>query len=368
MTNANITQFRSLAFGLAICLAATTFPSLGATGVEPAPKKQPKDTIIIKLKNSDKLMIVTKKGPTELAGLKEYDINKILSSVDSVLSKGSVQIYRLDANGQREVKDTSITINTQRKDKKIVSINLSTEGGNSIRVTETQIFVSDTIKRKKSDTKWKPGMFHTNFYVNVGLNNYLEKGAFPDGLGAAYGLRTGGSRYIALGMTRFLPFVKSQKMGLNYGIEVAWNNFMFQKDNVLQQRQDSTGERSTAVAIDTYLDRDVSVKKSKFVLATVKVPVSLRFRLSHKATLDLGGYAGYRISSWTKIKYEDKGKTQKDRTHSNFNLTNFVYGLKGQLNLGEVGIFAEYGINPLFVSGKGPSASALNTITIGLSI
>ena len=367
MTHSIFTPIRSLA--LSLCLAATMAPAFAsATGVEPSPKKQSKDTIIIKLKNSDKLMIVTKKGPTELAGLKEYDINKILASVDSVLSNGSVQIYRVGANGQREVKDTTLTINTQRKDKKMVSINLSTDGGNNIRVTETQIIVSDTVKRKKSDTKWKPGMFHTNFYINVGLNNYLEKSSFPDGLGAPYGLRTGGSRYVALGMTRFLPFVISQKMGLNYGIEVAWNNFMFQKDNILRQIQDSSGERSSTIPIDTYLDKDVSVKKSKFVLATVKVPVSLRFRLSHKTSLDLGGYAGYRISSWTKIKYEDKGKSQKDRAYSNFNLSNFVYGVKGQLNLGDIGIFAEYGINPLFVAGKGPSTSALNTITLGISI
>jgi hypothetical protein len=78
-----------------------------------------------------------------------------------------------------------------------------------------------------------------------------------------------------------------------------------------------------------------------------------------------GGFVGYRLASWTKLKYYEEGTTYKDKDHGSYNLTDWQYGLQGVIGFKSLTFFAKYNLNDLFRSGQGPQAQ---TLSFGLRI
>jgi len=106
-------------------------------------------------------------------------------------------------------------------------------------------------------------------------------------------------------------------------------------------------------------------KKSKLNVSYLTAPLILEIATplrmnQHRLTLGAGVIGGLNIGSRTKIKTSD-GIT-KDRR--NFNVNPFKYELTGRIGLGELCIFANYGMTPIFKEGKGPE---LVPITVGIS-
>jgi hypothetical protein len=66
------------------------------------------------------------------------------------------------------------------------------------------------------------------------------------------------------------------------------------------------------------------------------------------------------IGSHTKIKYTGT----KDKDRGNFNISPLKYALTGRIGLGDVCLFANYGMTPLFRDGKGPR---LMPLVVGIS-
>lgn len=107
------------------------------------------------------------------------------------------------------------------------------------------------------------------------------------------------------------------------------------------------------------------LKKSKLNVSYLTVPMMLEFvtplRMNqHRLTLGGGVIGGLNIGSRTKIKTSD-GISKERR---NFNINPFKYELTGRIGLGELCIFANYGMTPLFKDGKGPE---LVPLTVGIS-
>ena len=168
---------------------------------------------------------------------------------------------------------------------------------------------------------------------------------------------------MAIGYNWARNFGKSP-FGYNIGFESAWQNFMLQ-DNYRWRKGDS------AVVLEPYatepgsLHTSQSLLKSKLEVWTLKVPITFNVMINRSWSLEAGGFAGYRIESHSKVKINEEGSERKDHEGSNFYLSNFQYGFKGQVRYRSIGLFAEYNMNPLFSPGKGPE---LRTFQFGIRL
>ena len=73
-----------------------------------------------------------------------------------------------------------------------------------------------------------------------------------------------------------------------------------------------------------------------------------------------GGFVGYRLNSWTKLKYFENGNTYKDKDYGNYGLNDWQYGLQGVIGYHGLTFFAKYNLNELFREGQGPQAQTLS--------
>ena len=204
------------------------------------------------------------------------------------------------------------------------------------------------LNRKSSDT---------NLVLDVGLNALVNQK--PGAGQSAVDLRPGGSRYVNIGLDY------AQRLGgrrspvsLVLGPEFAFNNYMLNgNDKWVSQNG------ATSIARETNLTRQYD--KTKLATASVNLPLMLQLKL-HDAhykpafSLAAGGFVGYRLGSWTKLKYTNEGATYKDKDHGSYNLEDFQYGLQGTIGYGSLQLFAKYNLNQLFRAGQGPDAQVLS--------
>ena len=73
--------------------------------------------------------------------------------------------------------------------------------------------------------------------------------------------------------------------------------------------------------------------------------------------IGLGGYAGFRLGSRSKVKFSD-GK--KDKERDDFNIQTFRYGARLQMGYRGTDIFINYDLNELFNEGRGPELNAFS--------
>jgi len=211
------------------------------------------------------------------------------------------------------------------------------------------------------DRGW--GRTWQSFNFDLGTNNYLHKGRFPDSDNALYAVRPWGSWYVAA--TSIQRTRLGRKFFMEWGLGMSWYNFKFQQNNVLIQK-DNDGVHFVE---DT---RDVHFKKSKltasYIMASL-VPIidfgdhSRKSRIwdgyDNSFRIGLGPYVGYRIGSHSKLVYKDDGR-QKDKDHDSFYLNNLRYGARLQVGFRATDLFLNYDLNDLFSSGKGPSLNAFS--------
>lgn len=170
-----------------------------------------------------------------------------------------------------------------------------------------------TVKKKSNGS----GRFfsRSDFGLYLGLNNWAN------GPTTGASLDTWGSRYVALSFQRNATLINGKKMDLafSYGPEIAWNNFMFEENNAVQM----SGKQVV------FKDFGQNLSKSKLVVPTLNFPMMLNFGFEEaKFKIGLGGYVGYRVGGYSKIKYED-GKKDKDK--GSYGLNNFRYGLTAEM-------------------------------------
>ncbi len=78
-----------------------------------------------------------------------------------------------------------------------------------------------------------------------------------------------------------------------------------------------------------------------------------------------GGFAGYRLGTHSKLKYEEDGNSRKDKNRSNFNLNDFQYGLTGVVGYNDLSLFVKYNMNPLFKENRGAD---VNVVSFGFRL
>ena len=310
-------------------------------GYGQAPRK---DSVVVLFGQKTRMIIVSdEKGGVR--DLQKYDFNEILKDVGIFLEDArnkETYLYINDATGRRYLKDTTVVVAEK-------------EASDDDEEAETDSQdTTDTDNDRDGNDLWSG-------YLDLGLNNDLENKAFPDQSGSPYGLRPWGSRYVALGSLSNLRIGGPKSpLSLRAGLEVSWHNFMFDGDNQAQKTPMGT----------EFPELRPDLQKSKLTVCYLNVPamVALQFRnRNNRETFYLaaGGYVGYRLGSYTKIKYEEEGQTRKERARGNFYLNNVRYGLTGQIGIDNLVLFAKYDLNSLFVENRGPQ---LNVFSFGITL
>jgi hypothetical protein len=319
------------------CSIAIAFLISFTTGAQ----GKPADTVVIELARTSRV-VFTMKDRSDLELLKQYDFQALFNDM----------LYKL------EIKDTVRTL-----------VMIDTPHTEAIVTTPTEV---ETWGAEDDDDEWDKNIQRKyrhhrtrhSFNFDLGTNNFLEDGNFPDADGSQYAVRPWGSWYV--GVNSIQRTHVGNKFFIEWGIGVSWYNFKFQEDNTLLTEDD-------AGVIFSADPRDVSFIKSKLTVSYINaslIPMidvggynrKARFWNSHNSAFRIGAgpYVGYRIGSYTKMVYKEDGDREKDKDRDNFYLNNLRYGMRVQVGVRSADFFFNYDMNELFSTGRGPKLNAFS--------
>jgi hypothetical protein len=304
------------------------------------------DTVIINIGDSSKVTFEIK-NQKDLQTLKKYDLQAVVNDMIIKLEKRDTTM--LDKSSQAYVKETT--------DAPVANITGTEENWN-------------TSWKERDRKSYQRHRTYQSLNFDVGTNNYLANGKFPDENNDPYAIKPWGSWYIGVNSIQRTRLART--FFLEWGGGVSWYNFKFQ-------------DKQTAISKDdnmvTFLQdqRDVDFKKSKLTACYLNlslVPVldfganrrkAMFFDGHHSESVrfGIGPYVGYRIDSYTKQVFKEDGDKHKERNHDSFYLDNIRYGLRFQFGFRDVDIFFNYDMNELFVDNKGPK---LNAFSFGITL
>lgn len=308
------------------------------------------DSLVVRFANRTRLVIYAP-DKAGIQALSNYDLNKIVREMGMKLDSVPGGQTAISQDGERFLKDTVLVV-TKKKEGFTIVINSK---GDTIQTKTGENNSSDQSYRQAKRRRRDRNNF--DYGISVGLDNFIQQSANPAYPENSYALRPWGSRYIALSAGAMPTIIggKHASLKLYYGVEVAWNNFMFEGNNVVEKG-------ATAVS---FPDAGRYLQKTKLTVCTIGIPVVPRVTFYNNdgkkvGHIGIGGYANYRLDSYRKIKEADGSK---DRRHSDYYLNNFRYGIMAHIGIQSLSFFAKYDLNPLFQTDKGPD---VRTITFGI--
>ncbi|WBA43112.1 porin family protein [Hymenobacter canadensis] len=345
------------------------------------------DTIVVKLPNQA-IMTLFVKNRQQLRELRAYKLDSLMILLDNYIAqaetagKGSkseqvtMEFYPAkDQPGKQLPEQIRITMrgedNAPRRGDKVevsmgnlfgVKVEENADGNGSDRVSVHlgDSGNSDSLKLAKR-AKNANRSNHSDFGIDLGLSVLTNRTApqnqsFPN-------LRPGGSRYVSLNW-HYLQRLGGTRSPLYLltGPEVAFNNYMLEGNNRFRSLNGSTF---------VVPEPELNIEKSKLATTSVNLPLMalLNFRdANYKSTFRIGagGFVGYRLGSRTKLKYEQDGRTRKDKDRGSYNLEDLQYGLQGTIGLRSITLFAKYNLNELFQDQ--PTSFQAQTLSFGISL
>jgi hypothetical protein len=218
-----------------------------------------------------------------------------------------------------------------------------------------------TTSREPREKRWKDRIFNghwagmemgVNVVSNVDYSPYKETT-----YGEFFDLNQGKSLTFNMNIAEFAFSNERKTIGLVSGLGFSFMDYRFDQPMTLAK------DPGPGFLVPVYPEGEI--KKSKLNISYLTVPLILEIatplKLNHqRLTLAAGVIGGVNIGAHTKVKYE--GAKEKDR--GNFNVNPLKYELTGRLGLGEICLFANYSMTPLFREGKGPGFQPL---MIGIS-
>lgn len=304
-----------------------------------AQTKKP-DTVIVELARSSKL-IFTISDRADLATLKAYDYQALFKDILAKI----------------EAKDTALLAVTPTLTEK--SFNKEDWGDFDEKDSDDDEDWSYSRNKNKNYRRNNQSFF--NF--DLGTNNFLADGKFPDEDNADYAVRPWGSWYVGFNSIQKIRI--TGKFYTELGLGISWYNFKFQNDGLVMTKGDDEVLFSQPLP-------EINPVKSKLTASYINVSVvpvidfgsrphkSLLWGNSDAFRMGVGAYAGYRISSYAKQVYTIDGDKERERTRSNFYLNNIRYGARLQMGYRGTDIFVNYDLNELFVADKGPKLNAFS--------
>ncbi|MFZ9235687.1 MAG: outer membrane beta-barrel protein [Algoriphagus sp.] len=310
-----------------------------------------KDSVVIEFGKAGRIVIMVE-SLADFEKLKGMNINQIIAELGIQENKATGEVTLVELHK----KDGSV--------KEIVWVN---ENGpeTEVRVGRMRVFVDESgadtkVKIESAAKKEDNPNFSTHFNLDLGVNNFLQKGSFPTS-DQPYSTKGWGSWNVGLN------WMGSQRLsdGLrwDFGLGFQWYNFKFEnRDFQAVRGRDQIG----------FVERtDVTGVKSKLSASYLNAMTLLKANLGKDKdkglSLAVGPYIGYRLGGRSKFVYEDTDAQElKEKINTGLYLENLRYGLRAEIGFGKaITFFSTYDMNELFQEGKGPS---LNPITFGIKL
>jgi len=344
-------------------------------------RPQLQDTIVVRLPNQA-VMTLQVRDAQQLRQLPQYHL-------DSLVARLGTYIQRADAAAKTANTD-KVTVeffpNQDQPGQGLpeqikVTTYKNKPGQNTTKASRVDVALNKTfgldIKRDKNGDKTivdigKDGQAHrdsvrearvakdasgTDLVFDFGLNALVNRGSSATTQPGNVDLRPWGSRYVNIGLTYHQRLGgKHSPLYVLIGPEFAFNNYMLQGNNKWISQNGVT-----TVVAET---NGRQYQKTKLATSAINLPLMLQLnfrdeRYHRTFTLGAGGFVGYRLGSWTKLKYFENGNTYKDKDHGSYSLQDWQYGLQGTIGYGNVTLFAKYNLNKLFRDEQGPQAQTL---------
>ena len=322
-----------------------------------------KDTVVINFGNNSKIMILVD-NPEELKKISEFDINAMLEdlriSIDSM--DDNEQYLRIeDETGENYLRDTSIVVSKPEKtDIRQIKESIKEEVVDELR---------NEFESKDRDKNYNYRRTRHYFNLELGMNNYLQDGKFPDANNELYSVKPWGSWYVGMNGTNRTQI--SGPFFLDWGAGISWYSFKHQNFSTRIEK----GETEVIYYDDPEVPNPIKSKLAMTHLNIHLVPL-LHFGKSGRKKdifhwdyydsgfrIGIGGYLGYRIQSWTKYTWREDDNKKKDHNHSNYYLNNLRYGLKFVVGYRAIDLFVNYDISKLYIEDRGPG---LNSFSFGI--
>lgn len=345
---------------LALCLACTA--CITTVKAQDVSQDTVRDTVVVELAHTSRI-IFTIEDKDDLEILKHYNFQQLFDDILTQIESHDTTATVVEATPQTEdwaqQEEEAWRLSQEEPEKDIQQ--------ETAEANENADWKIEWQKEWKKEDRFSSRLSHSLSF-DLGTNNYLEDGKFPDSEDATYSVRPWGSWYLGINSVHRMRL--KNDFFMEWALGISWYTFKFQQDNA---RMIKDSEGVTFVEDDL----DASFKKSKlsasYLNAYLMFPVLDLSDQDKKSgvwngygdsfRVGLGGYAGYRINSHSKVVYEQDGDTEKDKDWDSFYLHNMRYGLRLQLGYRFTDLFFNYDLNDLFTAGKGPS---LNAFSFGL--
>ncbi len=206
------------------------------------------------------------------------------------------------------------------------------------------------------ETRW--------FTLGLGVNPVMSNGDFnfpaQPGLLDDWNLRTGKSTNVDLGIVAQKLNLANHRLYLHYGLGLDLNKFTYENNFFIDE---NTNQWATTPITE-------EVKKNRLAVSYLQLPVMLEFNTSdsdrNSFKFSAGGFGGLRMKSNQKIKYKgDVPGPNKIKVKDDFNLNNFIYGLRGELGYGPVNFYTKYHLENILKDSSNPD---LNVVSMGIMI
>lgn len=335
-------------FGFAFLAQAKTSPETNLKTVIPTLK----DSVVIEFGKAGRIVIMVE-STEDFEKLKSMNINQIIAELGVQENKATGEVTLVEL---------------RKKDGSVKEVVRVVENGpeTEVRVGRMRVYVDESgadtkVKFETGAKKDDDNAFKTNFTLDLGINNFLQKGKFPTS-DQPYAAKGWGSWNVGLNSMASLRL--SEALRWNFGLAFQWYNFKFENRDfqaVRGQDQISFVERTDVTGVKSKLS-------ASYLTAMTLVEVNLGKNKDKGLTLAAGPYIGYRLGGRSKFVYEESGRSldRTEKINTGLYLENLRYGVRGELGIGKnVTFFSTYDLNELFQAGKGP---ALNPITFGIKL
>ena len=311
-----------------------------------------KDSVVIEFGKAGRIVIMVE-SLADFEKLKGMNINQIIAELGVQENKATGEVTLVELH---------------KKDGSVNEVVRVYENGaeTEVRVGRMRVFVdesgADTKVKFETDAKKEDNPnFSTHFNLDLGINNFLQKGSFPTS-DQPYATKGWGSWNVGLnwmGSQRL-----SDRLRWNFGLGFQWYNFKFENRDIQAVRgQDQIGfvERTDVTGVKSKLS-------ASYLTAMTLLKANLGKDKDKGLSLAIGPYIGYRLGGRSKFVYEESGRAadRTEKINTGLYLENLRYGFRGEVGIGKhLTFFSTYDLNELFQEGKGPS---LNPITFGIKL
>lgn len=203
----------------------------------------------------------------------------------------------------------------------------------------------------------------SQFVFAAGVNNLVTDGAVANS-----DYKYWGSHFYEWGVTGNTRIFKNDNLlHIKYGVSLMYNNLRPTDNRLFVTNGNQTILETSAINLEESRLRNVFITAPvhlEFDFTKKKIDDTGKnvFKTHRSFRLGIGGYAGLRVKSKQKLRYEIDGNDISTKEKGNFNVNDFIYGVSTYIGYKETCLYLKYDLNPLFKN----NAIDQNNISLGV--